>query len=435
MQFSVRSFPRAILHVDGDAFFASCEVARNPRLRGKPVVTGKERNIAASMSYEAKRRGVTRGMPIGEIRRVCPDAVILPSDYETYSLYSRRMYEIVRRFTPTIEEYSIDECFADLTGLRRLHKTSYENIAAAIKKELARDLGMTFSVGLGPNKVIAKVASKFAKPDGFTIIPAKKIHRFLADLPVGKIWGIGGSTSAYLNKLGVITALDFASKDRLWIEQSRFSKPYREIWQELRGDFVLELELSPRRDIGSIIKSRTFTPPTADRAFVFSQLSKNIENACIRAREHGMRAKVVAFYLRTSEFSHKGLELCLAVPLAVPTEIIKIVGNNFDKVYRSTIRYRATGVVLSSLVASGAATLDLFGETGRIEGMRTVFDTIDMLDRRYGKHTVFVGSSAVAMAEPQHTGERASIPDRRRHLFKGESKRQHLNIPFLGKVK
>src|SRR3990167_814539 len=109
------SFPRAILHVDGDSFFASCEIARNPKLRGKPVITGRERGIVSAMTYGVKARGVKRGMILSEARKICPDAVILPSDYETYSLFSERMYEIVRRYTPTVEEYSIDECFADLT--------------------------------------------------------------------------------------------------------------------------------------------------------------------------------------------------------------------------------------------------------------------------------------------------------------------------------
>ena len=113
------SYPRAIVHIDGDAFFASCEQASNPKLKGKPVVTGKERGIAASMSYEAKARGVTRGMRLSDIKRVCPDVVLLPSDYETYSLLSTRFFAIVRRFTPDVEEYSIDEVFADVTGLRR----------------------------------------------------------------------------------------------------------------------------------------------------------------------------------------------------------------------------------------------------------------------------------------------------------------------------
>src|SRR5918992_558285 len=157
---AIRSFPRAIVHIDGDAFFASCEQAKHPTLQGKPVVTWKERGIAASMSYEAKARGVTRGMTMRQIRQICPEAIILPSDYETYSLLSLRMFAIVRRYTPDVEEYSIDECFADLTGLRRPLRMSYEDMAIQIKKDLDTELGFTFSVGLAPNKAIAKIGSK-----------------------------------------------------------------------------------------------------------------------------------------------------------------------------------------------------------------------------------------------------------------------------------
>ena len=121
---SIASFPSAILHMDADAFFASVEQALNPSLRGKPVVTGKERGIIACANYQAKALGIKRGTPLFQARRICPSLVILPSDYESYSLFSRRMFNILRRFTPTVEEYSIDEAFADITGLRRTYHCS-----------------------------------------------------------------------------------------------------------------------------------------------------------------------------------------------------------------------------------------------------------------------------------------------------------------------
>src|SRR5882672_4091030 len=188
--FTLHSFPRAIIHIDGDAFFASCEQARDPQLQGKPVITGKERGIAASMSYEAKARGVTRGMRVSEIKKLCPDAIIVPSDYKTYSLLSMRLFAIVRRYTPDVEEYSIDECFADLTGLRRPLRMSYEAMAAKIKHDLDTELGFTFSVGLAPNKVLGKIGSKWQKPSGLTAIPGSRIHQYLEHLPVEKVWGI-----------------------------------------------------------------------------------------------------------------------------------------------------------------------------------------------------------------------------------------------------
>ena len=166
-------YPRAILHIDGDAFFASCEQARNPELRGRPVITGAERGIASSMSYEAKACGVTRAMRLSEIKKLCPDAIILPSDYETYSLLSKRFFEIVRRYTPDVEEYGIDECFADLTGWQRPFHMSYEKIAEKIQSDLAKEMGFTFSVGLASTKVLAKLGSKWKKPHGLTAIPNK----------------------------------------------------------------------------------------------------------------------------------------------------------------------------------------------------------------------------------------------------------------------
>src|SRR3954453_4535553 len=153
---SLYSFPRAILHIDGDAFFASCEKPPTPKRRHKPVVTGLERGIASSMSYEAKARGVTRGMALHDIRRVCPECIILPSDYETNGLMSLRMFEIVRRFTSQVEEHSIDESFAALTGLRRALRLGSSALAHEIKRTLDAELGVTFPVALEPSKVLAK---------------------------------------------------------------------------------------------------------------------------------------------------------------------------------------------------------------------------------------------------------------------------------------
>jgi DNA polymerase-4 len=212
------SFPRAIVHIDGDSFFAAVEVAKNPALRGKPVITGKERGIVSACTYEAKARGVKRGVKLSEALQACPDAIVLPSDYETYSIFSERMYEIVRRYTPAVEEYSIDECFADLTGLRRLHKMNYRDMAHSIKQELQVELGMTFSVGLSVTKVLAKIGSKWRKPDGFTSIPLNDASKYLGKLPVGHVWGIGPNTAAYLEKCGVRTALDFTKKDEPWVK-------------------------------------------------------------------------------------------------------------------------------------------------------------------------------------------------------------------------
>ncbi|MCM8814085.1 MAG: DNA polymerase IV, partial [Candidatus Omnitrophica bacterium] len=195
---TLASFPRAICHIDCDAFFTSCEQARNPHLKAVPLATGQERGIVSCPSYAAKKAGVKRAMRIGEAKRVCPQLVVLPSDYELYSIYSERMFAIIRRFTPTVEEYSIDEAFCDLTGLRRLYRSSYAEIARLIKQTIARELGITVSVGLSLSKTLAKICSKQQKPDGFVAVAGNQLHEFLATVPLDRVCGFGPNTVALL---------------------------------------------------------------------------------------------------------------------------------------------------------------------------------------------------------------------------------------------
>lgn len=428
---SIHSFPRAIIHLDGDAFFASCEQSRNPALRGKPVVTGKERGIAASMSYEAKRRGVVRGMRLFEIRRVCPDAIIMPSDYEYYSMISKRFTAIVRRYTPDVEEYSIDECFADITGMRGPLHMSYEQMVTRIQQDIERELGIFFSAGLGPNKVIAKIASKWKKPHGTTIIPAKDINRYLAQLPLNHVWGIGSQTCAYLQKYGITNALQFANTSESWIA-SKLSKPFYEIWCELNGQCLLKLDTNERKKQLSIQKVKTFSPSSRDRSFIFSQLSKNIENACIKARRYGLAAQRVALYLRTHDFHHIGIEITLPYASAFSHEMVDSCEKAFSTLFNPIQEYRATGVVLSQLDTASHHQLDLFGRHRKAQILSQLYDQIDKARMEYGKYSIFLASSAQSMrSKPTHHNERNELPKRFIDRLRGETFRKHINIPIL----
>ena len=430
---SLSSFPKAILHIDADAFFAACEQARDPRLKGKVVVTGKERGIAAAVSYEGKALGIKRGMSIQDIRRLCPEVIHLSSDYETYSLYSARMFSIVRDYTHLVEEYSIDECFAELTGLRRPRRMSYPAMAAAIKRDLEVKLGMTFSVGLAPSKVVAKIASKWNKPSGLTIISGRELPDYLGQLPIEAVWGIGRQTAAYLAQFAIQTALDFARKEESWVKQ-HVTKPHYEIWCELQGQAILPLELEEKTDYKSISKTKTFTPPSHDRTYVFGQLCKNIENACIKARRYHLVAKKVFFFLRTHDFRSQGLEITLSRATAFPNEVVSIVGSHFDQVFKPQTRYRLTGVVLTHLVESKPLQLDLFDGPLRVEHMERIYQAVDALDRRYGKHAVFLASSLPGMRQGPHAGERGEAVTRRTQLFTGETDRKRLGLPMLGDI-
>jgi nucleotidyltransferase/DNA polymerase involved in DNA repair len=423
------------VHFDGDSFFASVEQSLNHELRGKPVITGGERGAATSLSYEAKRMGAHRGMSMREIKRICPDAVIVPSDYTSYSIFARRMYAIVRSFTPDVEEYSIDECFADITGLRQKYHMPYEEITKMIQAKLHQDLGITFGAGLGPNKSLAKVASKYRKPAGFTSIPAKEAHLFLKDMPVGNIWGMGGSTVLYLEKLGIRTALEFAECDAHWLEMNHISRPYRDIWTELRGGYVKQLNISSDESIGSIMKTQTFTPPSRDRAFVLSQLARNIEGACTKARRHKVKARSASFYLKTQDFSYAGLSIELSVPLADPREFLRLIEAEFDRVFDDAVLYRATGFTMRSITADHAVTGDLFGETDRAEAKAQVLESVDSLNRKFGMGTVHFASSFTARKDTEARESWRARSKRAKIALPLEQKRKSLNIPYLGIVK
>lgn len=427
---TIRSWPQAILHLDADAFFASCEQALHPELKGRPVVTGKERGIVAAASYEAKARGVKRGVRLFEVKEICPDAVILPSDYETYGLFSVRMFGILRRFCPDVEEYSIDEAFVDLTGLRRSFHGPYGLIAQKMQEAVETELGITVSVGVSLSKVLAKIASKHQKPHGLTLIPGREIHRYLADLPVGNVWGIGPNTAAYLKKLGVTTALEFARKDEGFVRK-HFSKPYLEVWNELNGKSVYPVVRESKSDYQTIGKARTFTPATADEGFIFAQISKNLENACIKARRYKLAATGLVVFLRRQDFKDSGVEIKLSRPTAYPAELFGPAREGFQHLYEPKELYRQTGVVLVGLVPQGKIQYTLFDDILRIEKMERVYQVLDTLSRKFGKHTLMHGASLPTKLQALHEGERGDVPQRKTGLFKGENKRQRLGLPVL----
>lgn len=430
----ISSFPRAIIHIDGDAFFASCEQSKDPSLRGKVVVTGGERGIVGSVSYEGKALGISRAMPLFEVRKQFPQAIILNSDYETYSLLSNRFFAIVRRYTPDVEEYGIDECFADLTGMRGALHMSYSEIVEKIQKELASELGCTFSIGLSLNKVLAKIGSKWKKPSGTTFICGRDIKEYLGQLGVGKVWGIGPATTARFEKYGMRTALDFASRDRDWVVRE-CAKPLLELWRELNGEYVLTLGRDRSEPRQSIQKFKTFTPPSSDFDFVFSQLSKNIENACIKARRFGLEAPHMSFALREQNFRMIGAHLTFSRPTSYPNEILPLAKDALAEIFEPKKQYRQTGVTLESLIDANLTQPDLFGASLRTEKMKKIFGAVDALQEKYGKHTVHMASSDQAHTFFATGGDRKDSSYRRGSLLPGENLRQHLGIPtFLGAV-
>lgn len=426
--FSLHSWPRAIAHIDGDAFFTSCEEAIHPELRGKAVVTGAERGIIACASYPAKKMGIKRGVPLHEAKRMCPGLIVLPSDYETYSLFSQRMFDIMRRFTPDVEEYSIDEAFSDLTGMRRALRSSYEEIALNMKKAIERELAITVSVGLSITKVLAKVASKHQKPAGMTIIKGRDIPDYLRTLPVEKIWGIGNATTNYLAKMGIHYALEFAQLPEKTVLR-RFTKPGVEIWQELRGQSVYPVTAGEKISYASISKTKTFAPPTSNAEYLFAQLMRNMESACIKARRYSLAPHKIVIYLKNNSFDYVGREAKLSRPCACPLEFSGIVSGLFAQCYSASALYRATGVVLLDLESDTSTQYSLFDDAVQAGKIKDLYNAVDDLEKKFGKHTLHLGSTH--LLEELGKGRRGDPTVREQTRFTGETRRRHLGLPLM----
>lgn len=404
--------PKVLFHMDGDAFFVGVEVAKNPKLKGLPVVTGEERGIVSALSYEAKALGVIRGMPIYRVNRDFPEVLVLPGDYKSYARYSTMMFDIVRRYVDDVEEYSIDECFADLTGLGYL-KMTYKQIAERIKKEINTELGLSVSIGIAPTKVLAKVASKWIKPDGLTVIDSNNTFEFLSKTPIEKIWGIGPQTSLFLNKKGIKTAGDFVKKDIEWIKNN-LSKPYLVLWQELNGVHILKIDPKIKTVYSSIQRTRSFHPNTNDKTFLLSELSKNIEDACAKARHYKLVPRKIRFFLKTKNFEYINCSITLATPTNAPEIINSLINVKFEEIHKKNVLYRTTGITLENLIPNHSLQRDLFGNSNKADKFETIHDQIDFLENKFGKHMVYLASTHNAL---KHREAGTEVDDLDRNLL------------------
>lgn len=425
------SFPRAVIHVDGDAFFTSVEQALHPALRGRPVVSGKERGIIACASYEAKALGIKRGISLHEARRICPELVVLPSDYESYSLFSKRMFEIMRRYTPEVEEYSIDEGFADISGMRSVFRCSYRELAAEIQRTIQSELDLTVSIGLSITKSLAKIASDFRKPNGITAVEGRYLHLFLPRIPLEDVWGLGPNRVSLLQKYGVRNAWDYISKPLPWIKKM-LHKPGVEIWNELRGSPVYQLATTAHKPQASISKCKTFSTPSEDRNFIYAKLIRNLESAFIKLRRHHLCANEIIVSLRTKDYHETGRQVRLNRVANNPVEIIPLVREMFDSLHVPGKIYRSTAIILGGLKEDRNRQYELFEEPLRIEQINALYQAGDRLQTRFGKHCVFLGCGLdLQTATPNARDEPCW---RKQHLLKGENTRKRVRLPMLDMI-
>lgn len=400
--------PRAILHVDLDAFFVSVERLRDPSLAGKPVVVGadprggKGRGVVAAASYEAREFGIHSAMPISEAWRRCPRAVYLPGSPDLYRRAARAVRAIFHRFTPAVEPVSIDEAYLDLTGTERLFgppPAAAERIRRAIRDETR----LPVSMGLATSKVVAKIASTLAKPAGFLHVWPGREAAFLAPLPISRMPGIGPATRERLHEFNLRTLGDLARIDAEFLT-SAFGEHGRSMAARAVGaeGGAVEEPGIPK----SISREVTFEEDTADVARCEAILAYLAERACHDLRGHGLTARTVTLKLRYRDFT----TVTRRTTLDTPTDSDRIVGaaarELFRAAYARRVNVRLLGVGLANLVYA-APQLDLFAEPRALAWER-LLNPLDRLRDRYGFGAVKTGATMALRARGRADGSRPS---------------------------
>ena len=374
---------RTILHVDLDAFFAAVEQRDRPELRGLPVVVGiggaNDRGVVSAASYEARRFGVHSAMPIRTAKRLCPDCVFVPVDGAKYQRVSREVMAILRRFTPLVEPISIDEAFLDVTGSRALFGDG-ATIGRRIKETIRAELSLTASVGVAGTKLVAKIASELRKPDGLVVVPPGDEARFLAPLPISRLWGVGPQTAAALLDFGVATIGDLAALDRPALVR-RFGKHGASL-----VDRAVGLDPDPVSDpdaAKSIGHEHTFDEDTSDPEVLERTLLAMAEGVSGRLRHAGLKAATVTVKIRNTAFE----TITRQRTLAEPSDMTEPIWRAALELARPEIRgkrIRLLGVTASNL--GQREQLGLFERSD--ERRRRAVRAADELRERFGTRAV-----------------------------------------------
>jgi DNA polymerase-4/DNA polymerase V len=261
-----------------------------------------------------------------------------------------------------------------------------------------------------------------------TVIKGREIPDYLRNLPVEKVWGIGNATTNYLAKMGIRYALEFAQLPEKTVLQ-KFTKPGVEIWQELRGISVYPVTAEEKSSYASISKTKTFAPPTSDAEYLFAQLMRNMESACIKARRYLLAPNKIVVFLKKNDFNTIGSEVKLSRPCACPLEFSSIIHELFDGCYSPQYIYRATGVVLLDLEPDTNTQYTLFDNPVQAEKIKDLYNVADELGQKFGKHTLHLGSSH--LIEILGKGRRGKPTVREQTQLKGETHRRHLGLPLI----
>ena len=376
---------RIIAHFDLDSFFVSVEILNDPSLKDKPVIVGgRDRGVVAACSYAARKFGIHSGMPSKKAFQLCPNLIVANSSRSEYSKYSRWVTNIIASKAPLFEKASVDEFYIDLSGMEKFFDPLQWTIA--LRQQIIDETKLPISFGLASNKMMAKMATNEAKPNGYLQIPLGKEKEFLAPLTVNKIPGVGDHTFQVLKSIGIFTIKDISERTREELEE-KLGKWGIDLWFKSQG--IHHSEVAQYHEAKSVSSENTFDKDKSDIPFLMSELVRLTEKIAFELRQDGKVAGCVAVKIRYPDFETTSKQTTIPYTCA-DDEIIPVVKVLFSKLYRKGIPVRLLGVRFSELTNEAVQT-NLFGDVEKKLGL---YKAIDNVKNRFGKNYINRASSS-----------------------------------------
>jgi DNA polymerase IV len=404
---------KTIFHVDMDAFFVSVEELFDPSLKGKPVVVGGQRNergVVSAASYAARKFGVHSAMPLRTAARLCPQAIFVDGHPDRYRDCSAKVFEILKTFSPLVEMASIDEAYLDMTGTERLHGKPLR-AAHSLHAKVKAETQLNCSIGIGTSRLIAKVGSAKAKPNGVLWVVPGQEAKFLAPLDVRDIPGVGKVMEQNLHAMGIRQVSDLARLEEADLEQ-HFGKWGLALAGKARGEDAggwFDTEVGEHEDPKSISHEHTFNEDTADPVRLETTLMRLTEMVGRRLREHALHARTIQIKLRYKDFTTITRAHSLPVPTQLDIEIFEQVRTLFRKNWSKGREVRLLGVHVSSFEDAPAAQMDLL-EGGRHQRWQQAMAAADKLRDRFGEGSVGLAAGLKGVFRERTHENPASLP-------------------------
>jgi DNA polymerase IV len=395
---------RQILHADMDAFYASVEQHDDADLRGRPVIVGGDlrRGVVSACSYQARAFGVHSAQPLAVALRLCPQAVVRPVRMGRYREVSKAVMAIFAAFTDRVEALSIDEAFLDVTGCERLFGTARE-IAVQIRSRVRDELGLAVSIGIAPNKFLAKLASQKAKPDGLLQILPEAASAFLRPLPVADLWGVGGATADRLRVLGIVTVNDLLNYPEARLV-ARLGRAGSRLLALARGDD--RRPVATEGEIKSVSNEETFAVDLTDLATIQRELHALVQRVAARLRHHGLRGRQVSLKVRYDDFTTVSRSRTLAAGIDHGGTLLRIVQELLARTEAGRRPVRLLGVGVADWGETGTGQQELFGEPAQVVRHRALDRAVDQLNRRFGQGRIRQASLLVPpVSAPEEGGD------------------------------